>query len=267
MQWQRYLGMHEALHPLTRQRVSTVKYLADFGRLPLGHKGPDTRPPAYCPFCLQPLAIVGGKSPGTDAHFAHKRNSGFCASKEPAGKPYLELAPRKANPQAGLAQMGRFKATWQLHLAKLESLVPALDFREFLELLSTADRWRIWEYSNLSLGHVPYVLIALADFSPATSRRNPAGTAMRALWLRFLYDSSMRHVEDLWIRPSTPPALFRVSYKVPARGAIPTQTHLLKSTPILIDTTFLTPTSPPATAAWLVAVVEGWFTKNWPSVV
>ena len=259
--------MHEALHPHVRRRITVTQYIAEFGRLPTNHKGPDYRPPARCPFCVQHLSIVGDKSNKTDGHFAHRPKGGFCPSKKPAGKPYLELTPRASNPAAGRALRADFKRTWQLHYRHLESIVPALHYREFLALLDLSERWRIWEYAKLDLGHIPYVFIVLADFPPASGRLNPDGSFMRRLWLRFLYDSSLRHIEDLWIRPAAPRALYRVTYTAPARAAAPGLKDLLKSTPLKIDTSFIAPGAPSKPVdTWLEGIVNNWFATHWPGI-
>jgi len=259
--------MHEALHPHSRGRLTVTEYVREFGRLPTNHKGPDTRPPARCPFCEQPLSVVGDKSANTDGHFSHKPRGGFCPSKKPAGKPYLELTPRAPDPAAGQALRAAFKATWQLHYCKLESLVPALHWKEFIKLLELADQWRIWEYAGLGLGHVPYVFIVLADFPPAGGQVDKSGNPKRRYWLRFIYDSTLRHIEDLWIRPGAPRPLYRVTYDAPATGRPPGLKDLRKSTPLTIDTTFLAAPAPPRVLeAWLQTGVETWFARHWQDV-
>lgn len=259
--------MHEALHPDHDYKVDVSAYLRDFGRLPLGHKGPDPRKPPRCPFCSQGLSVVGDKNgASTTGHFAHKPRGGFCPSKERAGQPYLDLWPRQPDPLSSLNLRTEFKATWQQQLKQLEEMVACLDHREFLDLLALADKHRIWEYANLQAGHVPYVLVALADFAPETGRQDKDGTPLRKLWLRFFYDSTLRHLEDLWIRPATPPALFRVSYMPKPRGGIPDSKSLLKSTPIEISSWFLTRPVVPATPRWLIDKVEDWLSKTWADV-
>lgn len=256
--------MFEAIHPSRSSLIDIPAYLREFGRIPLGHKGPDPRQPARCPYCKQSLGIVGGKTESTSGHFSHKRNSGFCPSKLPAGRPYLDLAPRIPNPLEALALKREFRMHWQLHYRKLEDLIPRLHLDEFLELLCLAERYRIWEYARLIEGHIPYVFLTLADFSPKSGRRDAKGNPERRLWLRFLYDSTVAHVEDLWIRPAAPPELYRVSYVPPARG-VPGPKHLLKNTPLAIDTTFLSATPPPI-PPYVIGKVDSWFAANWPMV-
>lgn len=259
--------MHEALHPNHDYKVDVSAYLRDFGRLPLGHKGPESRRPPRCPFCGQDLSVIGDKNgQSTTGHFAHKPRSDFCPSKVPAGKPYLDLRPRRPDLLASLNLRTEFKATWQQQLKQLEDMVACLDHREFLGLLALADKWRIWEYANLHVGQVPFVLVALADFSPVTGRHDREGAPLRKLWLRFFYDSELRRLEDLWIRPTTPPALFRVSYLPKPRGGIPDSKNLLRSTPVEISAKFLTRPVAPPTPPWLVDKVEDWLSKNWADI-
>lgn len=255
--------MHEALHPITGKKITVAQYVRDIGRLPVGHKGSDPRPPATCPFCHQTMSVVGDKSDNTVGHFSHKPKSGFCPSKEPAGKPYLELSPRMSNPIAGKVLKSNFRGNWVRHYRHLESLVPALHFKEFLALLELAEKWRVWEYAGLAEAQVPYVFLALADFTPASGQFS-AGSPKRKYWLRFMYDSPIRRMEDLWISPSKVPSLHRVSYKPPLGAGRPSTKDLLKSSLLNPDYAFLgSPTTPSAPLPWLVTAVEDWFNKNW----
>jgi hypothetical protein len=86
-------------------------------------------------------------------------------------------------------------------------------------------------------------------------------------WLRFFYDSTLRHIEDLWIRPGAPRPLYRVTYDAPPSGRAPGLKDLRKSTRLRIDTTFLAAPSPPkALETWLEEKVESWFARHWPDV-
>ena len=107
--------------------------------------------------------------------------------------------------------------------------------------MEAADRWRIWGYAGLDLSDVPYVLLVLADFAPATVQADGDGRPKRKFWLQCLYEVGFLHIEDFWIRPAVPPRLFRVSYDPPARGASPNSRHLRRSTEIPIDTAFALP--------------------------
>lgn len=256
--------MHEALHPRTGRKVTVHTYLNEFGRLETDHKGPDPRPAALCPFCREPMSPRADKRNSTSGHFAHRPNSGFCPSKEPTGRPYLDLTPRRPDRARSLSLRIQFKASWQRHYRRLESIVPRLHVAEFLSLMSLADRWRIWEYVDLHLGHTPYVLVTLADFSPRTGRRT-GGTPNRDYWFRFIYEASFRHIEDIWIRPPNSPKLYCLTYSPPRGAAAPTGRHLLRDDPIDLDATFLTsPFFPVAT--YVESKVLDWFTANWPDV-
>lgn len=256
--------MHEALHSTSFQHITVADYHRAFGRPPVGDTSPDTRPRAICPFCRQKMTIVGDKSSNTIGHFAHQRGSGFCPAKEKAGAPYLRLTPKRADPEKGMAIRREFKTTWQHQLSHLESLVPALHVYEFLSLLELADKWRIWEYSGMTAGDVPYVLLVLADFSTFTAQKNQDGTSKRRFYLRFFYDAALKDIEDLWIWPGEKPTLHRVSYAPMVRGGLPTEKNINKSTSVDAHNDFLIELTPiPAKPAWLVRVVETWFTQNW----
>lgn len=256
--------MHEALHPTIVRNITVAEYHRVFGRKPLGDTSPDNRPRARCPFCGQEMSIVGDKSNNTVGHFAHKRGSGFCPSKEKAGRPYLRLTPRRPDPERGMAIRREFRATWRQQLNHLESLVPALHIDEFLELLELADRWRIWEYSGMTAGDVPYVFLVLADFSTLTAQQEPDGSSKRMFYFRFFYDAALRDIEDLWIWPGERPVLHRVSYTPTVRGGPPPEKNIKRSTPVEVRNGFLLDLKPiPEKPRWLVQNVEAWFNRNW----
>lgn len=157
-----------------------------------------------------------------------------------------------------------FMATWVRQLRKLNSLVPALHIKEILSLLDLANRWKIWEYAHIELGDIPYVLIVLADFSPSNARLETDRRSKRNFYLRFFDDSSLRDIEDMWIRPGTKPALHRVSYVPTARGGPPPAKNIKRSFELEIDATFSTDLAPiHPFPFWVTRAMQEWFQANW----
>lgn len=256
--------MREADHPSTGKPVNVEAYLEEFGRLRVGHQGPDTRPKAACPYCSKPLHIVGDKSEERAAHFAHSPNSGLCPSKAPAGQPYLDLQPKIGDAAAGHQMRTRFVATWRQQFTRVSEMVPHLSMGEFIELLERADKCKLWEHAALTEGKIPYGLVTLADFSPATGIKS-GGTPKRQLHFRFIYAAGVTRLEDLWIRPQGLATLFRLSYTAPAGGGAPQPTALLKRAEQSTHDKFLSGAAralSPTQVTWC----EKWFAKNWPDV-
>ncbi len=213
--------MKIGLDPRTFEPITPEQFIVRYGRTPIGSGPHGIR--AICESCEQELSLVGGKTTSTHSHFSHLPNSGFCPTKEPAGRPYGHLRP--TNPDLKHAQLIRsdFVNRWQWVYSEIQRFVPELDTWEFLELVRRADQNEIWGYRNLTLLQVPELFLMLADFPPHTSRFK-----RRHFWMRFWFSANIRNLDDLWITPPTEVRLFRASYKIaPGSKAAPGITQLV----------------------------------------
>ncbi|MGF6759016.1 hypothetical protein P3T16_006444 [Paraburkholderia sp. GAS42] len=253
--------MHEALHPTLPNRITAQQYFTEYGRPPASRTAVDNRPNARCPFCPQELNTI---APAKGGHFAHFGGSHWCPSKEKTARPYLDLQPTEPDEASAIRLKQEFRDTWRLHYKELASLAPELAYGEFVELLRRANRLNLWAYRGLLNEHLPYVLPLLADFSPATGiqRKTTSGSSVpgRRLWLRFIYSSDVRCPEDLWIRPTGPAQLFRVSYRPRPRGA-PGTSDIMKSVEIHRSPAFLSAAAP-TLHPFVVSNVEKWLTEH-----
>jgi hypothetical protein len=141
----------------------------------------------------------------------------FCPTKEPAGKPYIQLHPRVEDPTRSAALKNSVAASWANYFIKMRELVPCLSPEEFISLIERANEHRIWVYASLEAWQIPYVLVMLADFPTHTSVKIK-GVPARKYWFRFFFDAQIRHIQDLWIYPRTTVRFFRSSYKQHGRG-------------------------------------------------
>ncbi|MBN3748532.1 hypothetical protein G3N96_24355 [Burkholderia sp. Se-20373] len=157
-----------------------------------------------------------------------------------------------------------FHGAWQQHYARLQEIAPGFSHKEFIELLTRANRLNIWAYKGLQPQNLPYIMPLLADFSPASGRRQRTGAGVlehaRRLWLRFMYSSAVRRAEDLWIRPTGEVKFFRVSYRPPPRSA-PKPDDILKSVEIERTDVFLSATPRPL-PAFVVEEVGRWLNRH-----
>ncbi|WP_175906851.1 hypothetical protein [Burkholderia sp. BCC1640] len=251
------LNMHEALHPFTEKPITAEAYFLEFGRPVATSSAVDTRPRARCPFCSQLMSVVGAAKGG---HFAHLPKSDWCPSKEKTAEPYLVLTPTEPDDEAATELKALFRGAWQQHYARLQEIAPGFSHKEFIELLTRANRLNIWAYKDLQPRNLPYILPLLADFSPASGRRQRTDAGVlepaRRLWLRFMYSSAVRQAEDLWIRPTGEVKFFRVSYRPPPRSA-PKPGDILKNVEIERSDAFLTATPRPL-PEFVVKDVERW---------
>lgn len=194
--------IREALHPETNDLISVDAYLIDLGRKPV--KATAEPPRARCPICRQQLAVVASNSPESVGHFAHLPRSSYCPTKDTSRSPYLDLRPTNPDPARARAIRELFSQDWQNYFAFLDYMV------KFCSLVRLADDKQIWAYRGLELSDVPYVMLTLADFAPATSERQ-----QRRYWFRFWFDTSVRTFEDLWIHRTDPAQFYRAWYEPP----------------------------------------------------
>ncbi|RQG99131.1 hypothetical protein [Paraburkholderia dinghuensis] len=206
------------------------------------------------------MSVVAAAKGG---HFAHLPKSDWCPSKEKTAGPYLILTPADPDDEAAEKLKADFRDAWRQHYARLQEIAPGFSHKEFIELLKRANRSNIWAYKDLQPQHLPYILPLLADFSPASGRRQKSDTGAlepaRRLWLRFMYSSAVRRAEDLWIRPTGEVKFFRVSYRPPPRSA-PKPKDILKSVEIERTDAFLTAILRPL-PAFVVDEVERWLNR------
>lgn len=141
-----------------------------------------------------------------DQHFYHIDDH-FCPTKSPAARPYLNKPPR-APDTAAVAANRDWVANHLEHVySKLHEIVPCLDFKEFIAMLTEAARLNVYGYANYRPEHTPYVLVTLQNFLPSTSFKKT-----RHLKFIFFYDEGISSHDDLWIDKGFSSDLIRVSY-------------------------------------------------------
>lgn len=196
--------MHFATDRHTRKRITAKSFEKLYG-----HKTTTglTQIPAECPYCHNDLFIRGGTKV---LHFWHGTSEEYCPSKEPFGRPYISLTPTQPNEAHAKALRDQFKEEWRFHYKALEDLIPFFSVQEFLLLLNEAHSKNIFSYTEMKIEDIPYVLVLALDYVPATSINKARG-----FWFRFWYESSVRRVEDLWIRSPEDIQLIRASFITP----------------------------------------------------
>lgn len=247
--------MRIANHPYTGNRVTVSKYIAQFGhRRP---SGADDRPPATCPICGQALSIVAASAPDSLGHFAHRKGSGFCPTKAPAGAPYTGLPPHAPDLVRARHLMEAFREKWRKHFSMLNWLVKGLSIEEFTDLIQLANRERIWEYAKLEEFQLPYVFATLMDFPPSRSYRDAEGKTKREKWFRCWFDATVKRYDDLWIHRETPLLFWRAWYEPPSRrGSKPRIEDMVNSYSMELDPSFLD--RPTTVASYVDKRVSAW---------
>lgn len=195
--------MFDALHPTKPDMMSYNEYL-QFA-LALNFVKPNDAPSARCPVCRRVMKVRAGQTKA-DGHFYHD-DSLFCPTKDPASRPYLKLTPTCLNTAA--IQQNRDFATANLDLiyARVKSIAPCLDFKEFIEILKEAKRLNVYGYANLIATHLPYVYVMLINFLPSSSYQKS-----RKFKFCFFYEEKVQSFEELWTNKGFSSDLFRISY-------------------------------------------------------
>lgn len=243
--------MHNAIDPSTGRRISAEAFQQRHSRKTTTGL---VDVPAECPYCHHDLFLRQGTK---TLHFWHGTSKEFCPSKEPFGRPYISLTPTKPDRAHAAALREQFKAAWQLHYQELERLIPLLSYNEFLLLLREALSKEIFAYTSMAIEDVPYVLVLALDYVPETSKQKKRG-----FWFRFWYTSSIRRIEDLWIRAPEEVTLIRASFIPPQVPALfpDYDTGLVADKPL--DRVQFLAKAPPKLPSFVVEKVEDWFLRH-----
>jgi hypothetical protein len=195
--------MFDVLHPTKPEMMSYDEY-RKFA-LDLNCARLNDALPGRCPVCKREMKVRAGKAQA-NAHFYHNDNL-FCPTKDAAARPYLNL--KLTNPDAVVVQANKSFAADNIDLiySKLKSIVPCLDFMEFIKILKEAKRLNVYGYANAVSAHLPYVYVTLINFLPQNSYNKK-----RNLKFCFFYDATIQSYEELWINRGFSSDLFRISY-------------------------------------------------------
>ncbi|MCG9093778.1 hypothetical protein [Laribacter hongkongensis] len=197
--------MHDAINPLSDELITVVQYDKDFGRGELGHGG---RPmPAKCPICVEKMWVRGGSR---QRHFYHIDNHP-CPTKKISAAPFLTLRDLGENPAEEEANIAFLRLNWERVYQRIKLEIPFFHLGEFILLLKEAKRIRLFAYRDLEAWTIPYLMMALKDFTPATGAV-VHGEVRRELSFRCFFQSRSNLLDELWIRRSVGPAFFRLSF-------------------------------------------------------
>ncbi|WP_157174258.1 hypothetical protein [Herbaspirillum sp. GW103] len=226
--------MRKACHPDTNKRITVPEYIRDFG-----NDAVETHEQVTCPVCKQRLNIVAPSTVDSVGHFAHRRNSGYCPTKNKAAAPYVGLHPHHPDPEAANRIKTIFLQNWQKHFKMLDWLVKGLAVDEFISVLRAANEERIWEYAQLREFQLPYIFATLMDFPPSHSYREKDGSPARKNWFRCWFDATVQRYDDLWIHRQEPLMFWRAWYELPEGKKKPRSEDLLDSYGMELNSDFL----------------------------
>lgn len=233
--------MERAFHPTRDERITVQKYLSEFGSK-LGPNGEHRkRPRSRCPVCLEHMKIVGDDRPPHDQLFSHigNMNPAPCPLRNSADHKYAFLQEAPQDSAAGKALRRSFFKNWEIHYAKMKKLLNGfVNAEDFINLISEADRARLWHRSKLSEWELPYIFLVWKEWKPVKNKKT--GDILRKEWIRFWFDSRIRTIDDIWIRTQGTFRIIKARYTPLKRGGIPGLRHLVDTDDVEIDPDFLT---------------------------
>jgi hypothetical protein len=239
--------------------IDVQNYQFEIGR-PKSHAGaPPVTGPLTCRICHHPMSFRAGSTSERVPHFFHLSGAATCPSSIAASKQYSVLKPTSPNVAGGIALRAIFKATWRVHWFEFNRLTDHGSVDEFVEMLERACRLKLWEYRGIGIDHLPYLLVALADFPRANSIHS-GGTPQRRYYLRFWFDGASRTLEGRWNSLASPPALQVAEFIDSGVGNRPTAAAVVRVTTVPMSSAFLSGTRPPG--HFVVTKMAAFFKKH-----
>lgn len=125
----------------------------------------------YCRICHEPMFIKGQKSQ-KQTHFCHYPNS-TCPSVVKNHKPYNALLSLPRDPALAISakQWLKTHAVAVYEKLRTEFTDLALQWKEFHQLIDTANRLDVWSLKGMPHEYIPYVLLMCRDIFEITKFR------------------------------------------------------------------------------------------------
>lgn len=146
----------------------------------------------YCKVCERQLNICAEHTPSQATHFCHFPGSN-CPTITKNGEPYGDLEGVEKDP--ALAEANKRQTRENIHCIfnKCKDLCENLNFKETREMFEIASQYDVWSYVNVSIEHIPYILLTCRDYFKA---RSP----YRKESFYFVF-SPVHGLDGLWIQP------------------------------------------------------------------
>jgi hypothetical protein len=202
--------------------------------------------PIACRICGHPMSLRVPGSFKRISHFVHLSGAKSCPSSLASAKQYSILVPTRPSAAAGAALRSLFKANWGKHWHEFQAITDHGSVNEFVEMLRRANRYRVWEYRGLEEWHIPYVLVALADFPRKNSVPDVNGQPLRQYYLRFWFAGGHRTLEGRWNLLSRAPDLMRAEFIDRGNGRRPSAAYVVSVDVVPVSAAFLTRSVSPA---------------------
>jgi hypothetical protein len=165
-------AMRLALHAETEQKVTPEQFIAREG---MRYKERGVFP--LCASCKRPVIVYGVSSPNVRSRFQHAKNSPNCPLRYRDDPRFIDLPQSE---RSDYEAREKRKAFYDLDSLKGAYVVcwkmcgaGNLPAKKFGELLDLADKKHIWEYVELEIPIVPYILVTLDDFAAKRKDKQP----------------------------------------------------------------------------------------------
>lgn len=152
-----------------------------------------------CDICGTMMSIRADKTPGSKVHFWHGNNSPSSCPASSKNKLRYDSLPASATHQAA-GQLLKEQVRQNLHTVYLvcQAVIDGpIKKKDFIDAIKRANKINVWEYSNLTLEFVPYVLLCFIDTYQQTRWVNQK---KETLDTHFILDPKIGNLDDLWNR-------------------------------------------------------------------
>lgn len=156
-----------------------------------------------CMYCLQPVLIRGGGQ--RKRHFHHRRtdNQVFCPLKDSAKEASISI---EAQEYINVELQQTLRNSWQAIFLELNKYVESFALDEFWALLEVARKSQLFHRKQVRAWMIPYMMMALKDFSVETSFQKKRSATLRFF---FIGRGSTVTKRTIWVEKGDLPRLFR----------------------------------------------------------
>ena len=199
---QEKIMLTEVLHPSADTYLGAVEYVMQFGTDATGKRR------ARCPFCMR-HAVEPQIEDGHANGFVHRERttSSLCPLVTQSAQPLALRIAHERNATWHRRHRAAFIEQWAAHYRLMRDLVPTLTVDRLIGLVSYADVVSLWSHPALVSEQVAYVLLALGALIAE------GGDTAHMNWVRFVFDGTVRSIDDLWTGRAVAPRLFRIRYR------------------------------------------------------
>jgi hypothetical protein len=139
---------------------------------------------ASCKICGSKATTRAVRSIRQDVHFRHENGVTDCPYSTNADVRFKQLIPNAYDPESAHRVRDAFldEAAPRAHRFFQTMIGDSYSAHRYRAMLSVADRLRVWEYRDIKLWAIPFIMLTLIDFDvPVTDSNRPCAFQFRLL--------------------------------------------------------------------------------------